>query len=179
MTNTAVPENSTDLARRVRVRPARPEDVDRYLDLLEAVASERRWIGTEAPIDRTERRARFEERLHGDWANLLAEADGRLVGHIGLQNKRGLVEIGMMVAEGYRGRGIGSALMRAALDWGRERGAHKISLQVWTHNESAIALYEKFGFVREGHLVKQWKRSNGDLWDSYVMGLILMDVEDD
>jgi RimJ/RimL family protein N-acetyltransferase len=153
-------------------------DVEAILDLLDAVAAEGRWIGAEAPIDRPRRRQRFEEMVAAG-AMLVAVADDRIVGNIGLEDKRGLIDIGMMVAEGYRGRGIGTALMTAALEWARKRDAHKLSLQVWTHNEAAIALYEKFGFVREGHLVSQWKRKSGELWDSYVMGLLLIDDGDD
>jgi RimJ/RimL family protein N-acetyltransferase len=77
------------------------------------------------------------------------------------------------VARAYRGRGIGSALLEASIGWARQAGAHKIALEVWPHNEAAIALYEKFGFEREGYLRKHWRRRSGELWDSVVMGLLL------
>jgi ribosomal protein S18 acetylase RimI-like enzyme len=81
--------------------------------------------------------------------------------------------LGMMVAAQWRGRGVGSGLLTACIAWARSRGAHKVQLEVWPHNAAAIALYEKHGFVREAYLVKHYRRSNGDLWDSITMGLLL------
>jgi ribosomal protein S18 acetylase RimI-like enzyme len=72
-----------------------------------------------------------------------------------------------------RGRGVGSALLAAAIQWARERGLHELSLDVFAHNASAIALYRKFGFVEEGRRVKHYRRASGDLWDTLVMGLLL------
>jgi RimJ/RimL family protein N-acetyltransferase len=79
----------------------------------------------------------------------------------------------MAVAGGWRGRGVGTALMQSCVDWARERGIHKLALQVWPHNEAAIRLYEKFGFEREGVLRAHYRRQNGELWDAVVMGLLL------
>src|SRR4051794_11037446 len=56
------------------------------------------------------------------------------------------------LASQWRGRGVGSALMAAAIDWAQHATAHKVVLQVWPHNEAARALYEKCGFVVEGRL---------------------------
>ena len=72
----------------------------------------------------------------------------------------------MAVARGWRGRGAGSALLREAIAWARERGLHKLSLSVFPHNAAAIALYRKFGFVEEGRRVKHYRRASGELWDS-------------
>lgn len=85
----------------------------------------------------------------------------------------GVADLGMLVADGWRGRGVGSALLVAGIDWARQAGAHKVALQVWPHNQAAIALYEKFGFGREGLLRRHYRRRNGELWDAVVMGLLL------
>jgi RimJ/RimL family protein N-acetyltransferase len=55
----------------------------------------------------------------------------------------------------------------------RNKGLHKLSLDVFAHNTAAIALYHKFGFVEEGRRVAHYRRSSGELWDSIVMGLLL------
>ena len=159
----------------VEVRPMNPGDLDDFLDLYEIVAAEKRYIGAEAPIDRANKGERFLVRMESDrWGSLVAiDTDGTIVGQIGLKDMRGLIEIGMLVAPNLRGRGIGSALLTAGLDWARQRDAYKITLQVWPHNEGARRLYEKFGFVEEGYLERQWKRRNGEIWDAIVMGLQL------
>jgi RimJ/RimL family protein N-acetyltransferase len=68
---------------------------------------------------------------------------------------------------------VGSALLLAAIDWAREHGLHKLSLEVFAHNSSAIALYRKSGFVAEGRRVRQFRRASGELWDSIIMGRAL------
>ena len=85
----------------------------------------------------------------------------------------GFGEIGIMVARDWRGLGVGSALVAAGIEWGREHGLDKLTLSVFPHNEAAIALYRKFGFVEEGLRLKHIRRANGELWDLVEMGLLL------
>ena len=158
----------------VTIRPSRADDFEAWFALFEEVAAEGRWIGAEAPLDREWGTGAFRRALGNEHAvTLLAEADGQLVGVLGITLTRGVAELGMLVRDGFRSRGIGSALLAACIDWCRARGAHKIVLQVWPHNLSAIALYEKHGFVHEGRLVRHWRRRNGELWDARCMGLVL------
>jgi ribosomal protein S18 acetylase RimI-like enzyme len=79
----------------------------------------------------------------------------------------------MAVARPWRGRGVGTALLEAAMKWAREEGLHKLSLSVFPHNASAIALYRRFGFVEEGRRTKHFRRASGELWDAIDMGLLL------
>ena len=159
----------------VTVREATLADVDQLLELLVAVAGEGRWIGTEAPFDVERRRQRMVGDIEGaDAVILVAEAGGELVGELGLHLARyGVADLGMLVAAAWRGRGVGSALLAEAVERARAAGAHKIALQVWPHNAAAIALYERFGFEREGYLRRHYRRRSGELWDAIVMGLRL------
>lgn len=161
-------------ARRFTVRPATPADVDAAVTLFADVAAEGRWIGREV-VDRAERHAELTASLASpDSAQLVADAGGELVGQLGIVRRGyGVAELGMLVAAGWRGAGVGSALLADAIDWARQAGAHKIALQVWPHNEAALALYRKFGFVEEGRLRRHYRRLNGELWDAVVMGLVL------
>jgi RimJ/RimL family protein N-acetyltransferase len=171
----AEPAGAGPRAGAVTVRAAREDDLDAMVELTVAVAEEGRWIGTEAPVDRDRRRQRYAGDIERDDTGVfVAEAGGQLVGHLGLILARyGVADLGMLVADGWRGRGIGSALLRAGVDWARQAGAHKISLQVWPHNRAAIALYQRFGFQREGLLRRHYRRRSGELWDAVVMGLPL------
>ncbi len=47
----------------------------------------------------------------------------------------------------YRGRGIGATLLERAIGVIHERGARSIKLEVRESNDSALALYRRFGFV--------------------------------
>ncbi len=157
------------------LRPMTAGDFDEFFALYEAVAAEGRWIGGELPLDRDDYRRRYEATFADDrWLRLFADVDGRAVGWIDVEHQRhGRGELGMAVLDGHRSRGVGTALMAAGVDWARARGVHKLTLELFSHNERALGLYEKFGFVVEGRLRRHWRRNDGSLWDSIAMGLVL------
>lgn len=165
---------STGASGAFTVRPAVRADIPNVVELFAAVAAEGRWIGREH-VDREERHASLSASLDGDdEALFVADAGGDLVGHLGISLRPyGVAELGMMVATGWRGRGVGTALLEAAIDWARRSGAHKVALQMWPHNVAASRLYRRFGFVEEGRLRRHYRRRNGELWDAVVMGLLL------
>ena len=67
-----------------------------------------------------------------------------------------------MVAASHRRQGIGRALLAGRRSrWARERGVAKLELHVFPHNEPAIALYEQFGFEREGYRKRHYRRRDG------------------
>jgi ribosomal protein S18 acetylase RimI-like enzyme len=153
----------------IRVRPADEGDRRSLALLFAAVAEERDGIAAEPPIDVDKRAASFDVDR-----TLVALAAGEVVGLIFvLESSFGFGEIGMMVAADWRGRGVGTALVAAAIEWARAHGLHKLTLSVFPHNEAAIALYRRFHFVEEGRLTQHIRRANGELWDLIEMGLQL------
>ena len=153
------------------VRPASATDARAMAELFAAVAEERTGIASEPPVDVEERTARFAA---ASAESIVAAADGQIVGMIHTTVSRyGFGEFGMLVDREWRGRGVGSALILATIDWARGQGLHKLCLEVFAHNTAAIALYRKCGFVEEGHRVKHYRRASGELWDSIIMGLSL------
>ena len=88
---------------------------------------------------------------------LVAEHDGIVVGACGLHangpspRKRHSMLLGINVDPEWQGRGVGTLLMHALCDvadnW---LGLLRIELDVFADNRRAQALYERFGFVREG-----------------------------
>lgn len=153
------------------VRPATAADARPMAELFAAVAAERTGIASEPPVDVEERTARFAASIA---SSLVAATGGQVIGMIHIEASRhGFGEFGMLVDRTWRGRGVGSALIQAAVTWAREHGLHKLCLEVFAQNEAAIALYRKCGFVEEGHRVKHYRRASGELWDALVMGLPL------
>jgi putative acetyltransferase len=97
-----------------------------------------------------------------------------VIGDIGVEREehpvtRHVATIGMMVAPEWRGRGVGTALMEAAIDWCRRSGVEKLELSVYPDNDAARALYAKFGFREEGWLTGRSKKAIG-YRDEIVMG---------
>jgi ribosomal protein S18 acetylase RimI-like enzyme len=79
----------------------------------------------------------------------VAEAPGAgVVGMIGVQHhEAGSGEIRRLrVAESYRRRGIGSALVESAVRFCEERNYLKVTLDTFMEREPAIRLFEKFRF---------------------------------
>jgi len=143
------------------VRPAVPADADALVALGRSVASEEElWL--------TYDRSRGEERRHvrgvrrdPNVAIFVAETPAGIVGRLTIGRDQRpyshhVAEVGLMVAADQRRRGIGSALMEEALSWARASGITKVELEVFPHNEPAIALYRKLGFEEEGRRRKRY-----------------------
>ena len=108
---------------------------------------------------------------------LVAEIEGEVVGVIGLQTSsrprvNHKAEVGMMVRDDWKGKGVGAALMQAVIELADKwLNLTRIELTVFTDNESAIALYRKFGFEIEGTLRKYAFR-DGEFVDAFAMARI-------
>jgi L-phenylalanine/L-methionine N-acetyltransferase len=104
-------------------------------------------------------RKRIDEMPAGNAANevmLVAELGGVVVGNAGVHGvvalrRRHTAALGVAVSREAQGRGVGSALMAALVDWADNWAQMlRLELTVYTDNDAAIALYLKFGFVHEG-----------------------------
>jgi RimJ/RimL family protein N-acetyltransferase len=152
------------------IRRAEPPDAAGLVDLGRAVGSEPGgWLITtedwRSAAD--ERRYLRALRRYEHAAVFVAEAeDGEIVGRLSLARDQHpasshVADLGLMVAAAHRRRGIGSALLEEAARWARERGVTKLELHVFPHNEAALALYERFGFEREGYRKRHYRRRDG------------------
>lgn len=159
----------------VEIRPARPADARQSRRLFAEVAAEGRYIRTE-DVRWSVREMR--KRYRGSWttqsASIVAVADGRLIGTLGVGREthpvtRHVASLGMMVADDWRSRGVGSALLAEAFRWARWAGVEKLALTVYPDNDRARRLYEKFGFAEEGRLVGHSRKRHG-YEDEIVMG---------
>lgn len=113
-------------------------------------------------------------------SHLVAELEGRLAGYLRLKPATALPEnahvfgvFGLAVALDARRRGVASALLAAAEEHARARGARKLSLRVLGTNTGAQRLYEGLGFQREGVLRAEFI-INGRAVDDVLMAKHLM-----
>jgi RimJ/RimL family protein N-acetyltransferase len=167
----------------MRVRPATPEDAAGLGRAFKVVVDEKRWVAVQPPVTAAELAAGFRTRL-GEGRKLFAleddaasERTGQLIGLIDLHPTRvaGVASIGMWILPGHRGQGGGRLLLDAAIE-ARSPDVHKIELEVWPHNEAAIALYERAGFQREGLRRDHYRRRDGRLHSSVIMARLFPDA---
>lgn len=153
---------------------ATPDDVPGIARVMRGVADEGRWIGTPAGTEVSALEERFAATIADPDAHVLVlRGDRQVVGLAALtrEHERGAHGVGMSIAADHRRRGGGGLLLDGLLQHATANPEiHKVELQVWPHNGGAIALYVSRGFVVEGILRDHWRRPDGALWSSMIMG---------
>ncbi|PKQ31545.1 MAG: ribosomal-protein-alanine N-acetyltransferase [Actinobacteria bacterium HGW-Actinobacteria-2] len=98
-----------------------------------------------------------EQWSHALWADEIAapdhlvltnsDADGQLQGVATFTVAEDMADLQRVVVHPRaRGRGVGSSLVRAGLEWAEALGANRMLLEVRTDNLAAVALYRRLGF---------------------------------
>ena len=106
---------------------------------------------------------------------------GEAVGHIelgALDRHNQSLRIGrVLLAPAVRGRGLGGAMMRAALAYAFDvLHVHRAELGVFDVNPRAVACYERVGFRREGVRRESFKAPDG-WWSEIVMSVLASEWE--
>jgi len=114
----------------------------------------------EQPLTHAQFRAKFTKAQKHDWPWLVAVSDGgEILGYAYLSAYRDrsayrfTVEDAIYLGPAATGRGIGSALLGALIERGRERGYREIVAVIADQGaEASIALHERFGFKEIGRM---------------------------
>ena len=104
-----------------------------------------------------------------------ASGNEQVVGSISLHlnpnrpRRKHAAGLGMAVRQEWQGKGIGTAMMQAAVEFAEKwLNISRLELEVYVDNEPALALYKKFGFEIEGRM-KQDSFRDGEYVDVYSM----------
>ncbi len=157
------------------VRHAEPGD---YVALHRIYTGPRAAAGTlQLPFRSAEHYRKWVEEPADSRFALVACVEGEVVGGLTLSvstnlRRRHVGHVGMAVRDDWQGRGVGTALMEAALELADNWLALiRVELDVYTDNDAALALYKKFGFVIEGtHTAFAFR--DGVYVDAYSMARI-------
>ena len=114
-------------------------------------------------IDSQEWRDRFRKRFDksGDWddhyLHFAIDLDGDVIGDLQLRRcdmtrPDGALELGLEIAPELRGKGLGSAALRAAAQYAFSNGAHRIEGSTEESNTGMRRAFEKAGWNFEGVL---------------------------
>ncbi|MFA0784487.1 MAG: hypothetical protein YYHSYBAR_002878 [Candidatus Fervidibacter sacchari] len=146
------------------IRPAKRRELE---DLIEVYKSG--YEGLEEYAERTEEDIRdYLEWLYDGDPNgfLVAEANGELIGFVSVHSdwwdrryQRRTAEIHeLVVRKDWQSKGVGRALMMAALDYARAQGCDYASLWVGEGNWKAREWYRRLGFEEVGKGWSVWVR---------------------
>jgi putative acetyltransferase len=112
--------------------------------------------------------------------NLVAVSGEHVIGMLTIDTfpnrprRRHVGRIGISVNEAWQGKGVGKALMQAGIDLADNwLNLTRLELEVYSDNESAIRLYQRFGFEHEG-IMRQHAFRNGKYVDSIMMARLRM-----
>ncbi len=164
------------------IREARKADATKMIEYIYQVAGETDFLSF--GVGEFTITVQEEERIidmHHQAINclfILAIFNGEIVGMLNVKSSgkprmRHIGEFGISVLKTHWGKGIGTALIRSMLNWAKATNViRKLNLKVQTNNHTAIQLYQKLGFVREG-VIRRDACIDGIFYDTYAMGMLI------
>lgn len=163
----------------ILIRPAKIEDAGAIVAAERAIAEEPGYFCSH-PSELTVENVinTISAFRSGRGVYLVAESDGKLVGHAFLEPQRlqslcHVADLHIAVHLGWQKKGIGTKLLKHLIEWAKKSGSIlKIQLNVRASNLAAISLYKKMGFEEEGRLKNRVKVKESYI-DDIIMGLSL------
>jgi len=157
----------------LEIRRAEPDDCSAIYEMFR---SPKVYEGTlQLPYPSREQwRKRISMETDGRY-NLVAVSGEHVIGMVSVHTfperprRRHVGKIGISVTDAWQGKGVGKALMQAAIDLADKwLNLTRLELEVYSDNDAAIRLYERFGFEREG-VLRQHAFRDGRFVDSIMM----------
>ena len=139
----------------IEIRETMPEDAEQLLAYLKKVGAEtdNLTFGKEGLPVTVEQEQAYLAQVHEE-----LRADGSLSG---LPRRMShYAELGLSVIKAQWNQGIGGRLLSELIAYARQASIEIIRLEVRSDNESAVHLYEKYGFKRVGMIPGYFKIDN-------------------
>lgn len=134
------------------IRPVTPADADAIRDIFAAgIASGNATFEVEPPTW-----ADWDAKHHPDLRYLAIDDDGTALGWVSgtaISARRayaGVQELGLYVAEQARGRGVGTALLRTAVERAPELGLWTLQSTIFPENTGSLTVHRRLGFREIG-----------------------------
>lgn len=143
------------------LEPLREDHFERLHGLFDSVCRERRFMAFTHAGPREETFAYYARIVAAQETHFVAVRGAELMGWCDVLRqfahaRQHVGTLGMAVAATHRGRGVGRALIQAAVEHAGQRGLSRIELTVHAENTVAQALYRSIGFNVEGTQVRGW-----------------------
>ena len=160
--------------REVMLRLLRSEDKDKLLSMFTTM-SEKALLWSNPPYD--EQKIDRWMSGSGTGLSLVAISEDRLVGISAVYQyprprQKGVGGMMIYIHQDFHGIGLGTEMVGKLLALARQKGFHRIGLEVVEDNEAAVRLYKKFGFEIEGVLKDAYFGKDEKYHNELVMGIL-------
>jgi aminoglycoside 6'-N-acetyltransferase len=156
--------------KRVLLRPGRPEDAGRLVQIRNEPEVARRWGSADIEEE-------IGEEFIGADEGFVIEADGEVVGAIQYHEENEPMYrhagIDIFLTTSRHGEGLGPEAIRLLARYlFEERGHHRLTIDPAADNAAAIRAYEKVGFRRVG-IMRNYERGPDGVWhDGLLMDML-------
>jgi len=148
--------------RKVILRPAKWEDLDDFLEFINALVEEGAYIGKNRKVTREEEIDWLAHHLanveKGRAISVVADVDGKAIGNSevgkGMEGNNHVGFLGIAISRDYRGLGIDLRMMETLIRESKDAGLKLLVLDVAARNDRANHLYRKVGFRDAGTIPK-------------------------
>jgi RimJ/RimL family protein N-acetyltransferase len=166
----------------VEITDAQVDDAEDLLHLHQEIVAEEFFF--QSIVEDNQRDLSLEQAIInniqlGDYIGLIARCNNEIVGSLYLMGGKlirtcHVVELEMKVTKSFRGLGIGKRLLKIGIYRAKQkRHISKIKLSAIDHNQSAIQLYQNFGFEKEGVLRNELREITGEYRNVICMGMVV------
>ncbi len=129
------------------IRSACPADLPALTDFFEGLSAQTRYLRFFGPVRPTPALLQLLSGQAADVHAVVAVAGGVIVGHAmasdqaePVDHQARTTDIGVVVADGWQGRGVGAALMRALVGQAQARGVTSLAMDVLHVNRQVLAM---------------------------------------
>jgi acetyl coenzyme A synthetase (ADP forming)-like protein len=139
----------------IHVRPVRPDDEARLLELFRSLSGESRWLRFFAPVSDASLTVEAHREVNVDYTSRFAivatkGSEERIVGHafyIALDKDR--AEVAFTISDEFQGRGLGTILLGQLAAVASANGTHLFEADVLSANHKMIGVFRESGFPIE------------------------------
>ncbi|MBM3116389.1 GNAT family N-acetyltransferase [Jeongeupia naejangsanensis] len=139
-------------------RLATRADLEQIVAIYNSTVPSRIVTADTEPVSVASREAWFAEHTADFRPLWVVEVDGRIAGWLSYSSFYGrpaynrTCELSIYIDDAYRGRGLGTYLLEAAIAHAPAIGVDTLLGFIFGHNAPSLALFERFGFATWGHL---------------------------
>ena len=139
----------------IHVRPIRPDDEDKLLELLRSLSQQSRWLRFFAPVSDASLMAEAHREVDVDYTSRFGVvatkgSNERIVGHaFYIASAKDRAEVAFTISDEFQGRGLGTILLGQLAAVASANGIHLFEADILSANHKMIGVFRESGFPAE------------------------------